>query len=107
MTEDNKAGRDARELAIIVGLRALLGDPKAQKQMVKLQGDHPAYAKEIMAEAQVRHDALSPEEKEKPETVTAKLTLRTVKLRFKLIVTLYPRSIWWWLKQRTGIGRGG
>ncbi|MFC1848422.1 hypothetical protein ACFLXV_03845, partial [Chloroflexota bacterium] len=74
------------------------------KQMVYLQEYYPEGAKEIMAEAQVRHDALSPEEKENTEKILTKLLATTVKLRLLLILMRFPRSIWGRLKRLNPFG---
>ncbi|UCG84387.1 MAG: hypothetical protein JSW38_06120 [Dehalococcoidia bacterium] len=93
MTDEEKVVSEGRELQILVGFRALLGDSRAQKQMMNLQQTYASYAKEIMAEAQERYDALSTEEKENPERVLAGLAASTIKLRFKMLLKLLPHLI--------------
>jgi hypothetical protein len=99
MTQEEKLGKEARELHIRVGFRALLGDSKAQKQMMNLQGNYASYAREVMAEAQARYDALSTEEKGNPQKKLAELTVSTVKLRLIILLKIFPRAIWGLLKQ--------
>jgi len=99
MTQEEKLGKEARELNILLGFRALLGDNKAQRQMIKLQETYASYAREIMAEAQARYDALSTEKKEDPKQILAELTVSTVTLRLTILLKLFPRIIWGLLKQ--------
>lgn len=66
----------AYELIVRQGLRALLGDERAQKSMVGLQNNSAAACEQVMKEAQARYDALTPEQKADP-----KKTLEQVKVR--------------------------
>ncbi len=64
------------ELLVRQGLRALLGDERAQKAMLGLQNNSAAACEQVMKEAQARYDALTPEQKESPEK-----TLEQVKVK--------------------------
>ena len=67
---------DSYELLVLQGLRALLGDERAQKAMVDQQNDSAAASEQIMAEAQARYDALTSEQREAPEKTRERVKVR-------------------------------
>ena len=81
------------ELWVLQGLRALLGEDKAQVAMVDLQSKNAAACEQIMAEAQERYDAFTPEQKEDPSKILAKVVASSVKLKLKMVVKAAPKSI--------------
>jgi uncharacterized protein (DUF1800 family) len=81
------------ELWVLQGLRALLGDEKAQRAMVALQSGNPAASEQIMAEAQQRYDTLSPEQKEAPQKVLVQISVSVVNLKFKMAFKRGPKGI--------------
>ena len=81
------------ELWVLQGLRALLGDDKAQVAMVDLQSKNAAACEQIMAEAQARHDALSPEQKEDPSKILSQIVASSANLKFKMLVKAAPKGI--------------
>jgi len=72
------------EIMVLQGLRALLGEDKAQRAMVDLQSKSAASCEQVMAEAQARYDALSPEQKEAPSKILSQVVASSVKLRLKM-----------------------
>jgi len=81
------------ELWVLQGLRALLGDDKAQVAMVDLQSKNAAACEQIMAEVQARYDALSPEQKENPSRILAQVVASSANLKFKMLVKAVPKGI--------------
>ena len=81
------------ELWVLQGLRALLGEDKAQVVMVNLQSKNAAACEQIMAEAQARYDALSPEQKEDPSKILSQVVASSVNLKFKTLVKAAPKGI--------------
>ena len=81
------------EIWVLQGLRALLGDDKAQVAMVDLQSKNAAACEQIMAEAQARYDALSPEQKEDPSRILSKVIASSANLKFKMVVKTAPKGI--------------
>ena len=81
------------ELWVLQGLRALLGDDKAQVAMVELQGKSPASCEQIMAEAQERYDAFMAEHKEDPGKLLSKVIASSVNLKLKITVKAVPKGI--------------
>jgi len=81
------------ELWVIQGLRALLGDDRAQRTMVDMQSNSPTACEQIMAEAQVRYDALSPEQREDPSRTLEQIAASVVQLKFKMLVKAAPKGI--------------
>ena len=71
----NPIDDNSYELLVLQGLRALLGDVKTQMAMVDLQNSNPAACEQVMAEAQARYDALSPEQKENPKKALEQVVL--------------------------------
>lgn len=90
---------DSRELWVLLGLRGLLGDSKAQHKMVQLQESNPGVAARIMAEAQARYDGLSDEQRRKPDKVLASITSKSVRLKLRLLL----RALWSALKSLSPI----
>lgn len=90
---------DSYELLVRQGLRALLGDERAQKAMVGMQNNSTAACEQIMAEAQARYDALSPEQREDPRRTLEQVEVRELagKLiddnRYKLLVLQGLRAL--------------
>ena len=83
----------AYELLILQGLRALLGNEKAQRGMVALQESNPAASEQVMAEAQARYDDLSPEQKENPQKVLEWVSASIIDLKFKMVIKQGPKGI--------------
>ena len=81
------------ELMVLQGLRALLGEDKAQRAMVAMQNSNPAASEQVMVEVQARYDALSPEQKEDPGKILAQVVASSVKLKFKMLVKAAPKGI--------------
>lgn len=81
------------ELMVLQGLRALLGEEKAQRAMVALQNSNPATSEKVMVEAQARYDALSPEQKEDPGKILQMVVASSVNLKFKIVVKAAPKGI--------------
>ena len=81
------------EILVLQGLRALLGEEKAQEAMVALQSNNPAACEQIMAEVQERYDALSPEDKEDPSKILARVVASSAKLKLKMVVKAAPKGI--------------
>ena len=79
------------ELMVLQGLRALLGDEKGQRAMVDLQSSSPAACEQVMAEAQARYDALSPEQREDPSRILAEVSASILKLKFKKVGKNIPK----------------
>ena len=81
------------ELMVLQGLRALLGEEKAQRTMVALQNSNPTASEQVMVEVQARYDALSPEQKEDPGKILAQLVASSANLKFKMLVKRVPKGI--------------
>ena len=81
------------ELWVLQGLRALLGEDRAQIAMVDLQSNNAASCEQIMAEAQARYDALSPEQKEDPSKILSQVVASSANLKFKMLVKAAPKGI--------------
>lgn len=81
------------ELWVLQGLRAFLGEDKAQIAMVDLQSKNAAACEQIMAEVQARYDALSPEQKENPSRILAQVVASSANLKFKMLVKAVPKGI--------------
>jgi len=90
---DSSINDNSYELWVLQGLRALLGEEKAQEAMVALQSNNPAACEQIMAEVQKRYDAFSPEDKEDPSKILAKVVASSVKLKLKMVVKAAPKGI--------------
>jgi hypothetical protein len=91
--EGSPIDNNSYELVVLQGLRALLGEDKAQRAMVGLQSDNPAACEQVMAEAQARYDALSPEQKEDPSRILSKVIASSANLKFKMVVKAAPKGI--------------
>ena len=81
------------ELWVLQGLRALLGDDKAQIALVDLQSKNAAACEQIMAEAQARYDTLSPEQKEDPRKILTQVVASSGNLKSKMLVKAAPKGI--------------
>ncbi len=81
------------ELWVLKGLGALLGEEKEQEAMVALQSNNTAACEQIMAEAQARYDALSPEQKENPGKILSQVVASSANLEFKMVVKAVPKGI--------------
>lgn len=81
------------ELMVLQGLRALLGEEKAQRAMVALQNSNPATSEKVMVEAQARYDAFSPEQKEAPSKILTQVVASSANLKFKMLVKAVPKGI--------------
>ena len=81
------------ELWVLQGLRALLGEDKAQRAMVDLQSKNAAACEQIMVEVQARYDALTAEQKEDPSRILSKVIASTVNLKLKITVKAVPKGI--------------
>lgn len=89
----NPIDDNSYEYMVLRGLRALLGDEKAQRSMVALQSGSPAASEQVMSEAQARYDALSPEQKEAPQKVLEQIAASSTMLRFKIMGRQAPKRI--------------
>ena len=81
------------ELMVLQGLRALLGEDKAQVAMVDLQSKNATACEQIMAEAQARYDAFSPEQKEDRKRTLEQVVASSAILKFKMLVKAAPKGI--------------
>ena len=81
------------ELWVLQGLRALLGDDKAQVAMVDLQSKSAAACEQIMVEAQARYDAFTAEQKEDIRLTLKQIAVSSVGLKFKMVVKAGPKGI--------------
>ena len=81
------------ELMVLQGLRALLGEDKAQRAMVAMQNSNPAASEQVMVEVQARYDALSPEQKEDPRKTLEQVAASIVQLKFKMVGKAAPKGI--------------
>ena len=84
---------DSYELLVLQGLRALLGDERAQKAMVDQQNDSAAACEQVMAEAQARYDALTPEQREDPKKILEQVAASVVKLNVEFKFKTLGKSI--------------
>jgi hypothetical protein len=81
------------ELWVLQGLRALLGEEKAQRAMVALQSGNPTASEQVMSEAQARYDALTPEQKEDIRLTLKQITVSTIGLKCKIAIKRGPKGI--------------
>ncbi len=81
------------ELMVLQGLRALLGEEKAQRAMVALQNSNTAASEQVMVEVQARYDAFSPEQKEDRKRTLEQVVASSANLKFKMLVKAAPKGI--------------